>query len=309
MVPTKIIGGLFPSRKPDNVLFLANARCALYILADRLKPPTVWLPDYHCPSMLEAFGPVKFFHVDNKLHACEFAPGPGDLVVFIDYFGWPTDPTAVDRAKTAGAWVAMDMSQAFLGGPNPRADFWVYSPRKFLPVPDGGILVSKDVQLKCKLADQTWWEKTMAAMDHRRDHEKDNDAWYPMFAKAKLDAPVGYYAMSRYSEMIIRSTDVTALGQKQRQNYITLFDALKPSALFQTMPESVVPVGFPMVCHHRDELRNHLFTASIFPPVHWPIDHPLASQIMTLPCDHRYDTHDMLSITRNIKSGLATLHP
>ncbi len=50
-------------------------------------------------------------------------------------------------------------------------------------------------------------------------------------------------------------------------------------------------------------VRQRLFEAEIYPPVHWPIagivpsrfveSHRLNQEIMTLPCDQRYTTQDM----------------
>ena len=64
-----------------------------------------------------------------------------------------------------------------------------------------------------------------------------------------------------------------------------------------------VPLGFPVFLEHRDEVRNKLFAHDIYPPIRWAIDgvvpdefidsHELSSQIMSLPCDGRYDVADM----------------
>jgi hypothetical protein len=53
----------------------------------------------------------------------------------------------------------------------------------------------------------------------------------------------------------------------------------------------------------RDTVRQALFAQEIYPPIHWPIpgrvdqkfmaSHQLAAEIMTLPCDQRYELEAM----------------
>jgi len=73
--------------------------------------------------------------------------------------------------------------------------------------------------------------------------------------------------------------------------------------IFPELPSQVVPLGFPIRLKNRDAVRQRLFNHDIYPPVHWLIQrivpsefrdsHRLAAEIMTLPCDQRYDSEDM----------------
>jgi hypothetical protein len=81
------------------------------------------------------------------------------------------------------------------------------------------------------------------------------------------------------------------------------------------LPDGVVPLGFPVRLKERDRVRQALFDARIYPPVHWPIaevvpnefgaSHQLATEIMTLPCDQRYGAPDVermvLEVRRNLR--------
>jgi hypothetical protein len=303
MTASKIIGGIFPAARvfninPNNFLKLANARCGLFVVADLLGSETVWLPKYHCPSILQAFPiqNIKFYDVDEDL--TPHAPGcrKGDLVVFINYFGLPIPDWFIKFIKDREAWAVEDASMSFFKLPNVYSDFIVYSPRKFLPLPDGGILASNcDVKLDFTLEEPPcdWWVGNLKAMDYRRRHESDNFTWYCMSRNAKDGAPVGYYSMSAYSQALLTSFDTVEIKESIRDNFTRLLSRLKDIALIKELPNEVVPVGFPIKLDNRNPMREKLFRNKVFPPVHWDVDHPLGKTTMTIPCDHRYDVHDM----------------
>ena len=64
------------------------------------------------------------------------------MIVMIDYFGWPIGAKQLDRTRGRGAWLVEDATQAMLSdGAGSTGGFAVVNPRKFLGVPDGGILI------------------------------------------------------------------------------------------------------------------------------------------------------------------------
>ena len=140
-----------PSFLEGPCLQLVTARSGIFLLCKLLKPGRVWLPAYLCHSMVESvkfadtnieFYPVS---VDLKLAELDWTSKvrAGDIVVCIDYFGFESE-TEVHRAvKERDAWLVQDAAQALLSEyERPQADFVLYSPRKFLGLPDGGIIQS-----------------------------------------------------------------------------------------------------------------------------------------------------------------------
>jgi len=75
---------------------LATARSAFNLVASFLEPRTVWVPSYLCGVVLDAFPStrmsLRFYAVDEHLRVADDQwineISPGDLVVFIDYFGF-----------------------------------------------------------------------------------------------------------------------------------------------------------------------------------------------------------------------------
>lgn len=302
-----------------NTIRLANARSGMALLIELLSPAHVWVPSYFCGTALQAagerMGSVRFYEIDGNLttSSLEWLDNvqPGDLVVVVDYFGFPCDPLLVTRVRECGAWVLEDACQALLSGEAGRfSDFVIFSPRKFLGIPDGGILhfnhkiVHENIRMEPP--PHTWWFKALSASVKRRTfdlHGGDTD-WFRLFQEAEDECPIGHYGMSEFSVMLLEYCfDYVTIAKKRVDNYRALLEELKDLALFQSLPPQTVPSGFPIRVKNRDQVRQVLFDHEIFPPVHWAIhgivpevfkdSHNLSDEIMTLPCDQRYDRHDM----------------
>lgn len=332
-IPTtpRIIGGMFglgemstPNRSTppflrDKSILLANARSGIALLIKHLSPAHVWMPSYLCEVMLKAVdelrASVKFYEVDYdlSLSSLEWLDSiqPRDLVVLVDYFGFPCDPYCINRARERGAWVLEDGCQALLSEEVGRfSDFVLFSPRKFLGVPDGGILAyNREIArtaIKIETPPPAWWLKAFSASVLRREFDLygGDRRWFELFRETEDDGPIGPYAMSEFSNMLLQNSfDYAMIAGKRIENYELLANELREFALFPSLRRGVVPLGFPIRVKGRDRVRQALFDHEIYPPVHWPIQgvvpeefsdsHRLASEIMTLPCDQRYGKDDM----------------
>ncbi len=337
-----ITGGMFGLAEPlnprhsappfsmDKSLLLANARSGIAVLIELLSPGRVWMPSYFCNHVLQTVGAsgvtVRFYGVnyDLALPSREWinAVCPGDLVVLADYFGFPCDPACIQQIQERGGLVLEDASQALLTrGVGRCADFVLYSPRKFLGVPDGGILVLREklcTEPVLEPPPAAWWLKAFEAAVLRREFDRygGDRRWFELFRESELEGPVGRFAMSELSRLLLlHGFDYAEIAEKRVVNYRQLVSELGTIAMFPTLPEGVVPLGFPIRVRQRDQLREALFSHNIYPPVHWPLQgvvpdvfadsHRLSATIMTLPCDQRYGPADMERIANIIKRNKA----
>lgn len=330
-VRPQIIGGIFgleeaqvvksctPPFLKDGDIFLANARSGIFLLVELLSPHTVWMPSYLCDSMLQAVDKgatsVKFYEVNYDLivPSLDWLDNvqEGDLVILIDYFGFPCDSQCAIRVKEQGAWVLEDACQALLSDDVGRfSDFVLFSPRKFLGVPDGGILT-----LNCETdfdgidlesPPTKWLLKTLFATILRREFDIHGGGhrWFKLFREAESECPIGHYTMSELSKTLLMSGfTYSEVAQRRIENYHILTAKLGHLALFPKLSPGVVPLGFPICLQDRDRVRQILFDHAIYSPIHWLIQgivperfrdsHRLAADIMTLPCDQRYTSMDM----------------
>jgi len=329
--PSRIIGGMFgfdeipipfgptPPFLSDNTVLLANARSGIALLTEHLAPANVWMPSYFCGHVLKIIAAraaaLRFYEVNYDLALTSWTwidnVQQNDLVVVADYFGFPCDSQFFGRVRERGAWVLEDACQALLTeGVGRQADFVLFSPRKFLGVADGGILsINRGVApetLRLEQPPAEWWLKAFSALVLRREFDLHGGErrWFELFRETDSEGPVGPYAMSEITRLLLQhGFDYTMIAQQRIDNYRTLLGSLKDVALFPTLPAGVVPLGFPIRVQNRDHVRQALFNQEMYPPVHWPIkgvipetftdSHRLETVIMTLPCDQRYGSDDM----------------
>lgn len=328
----KVIGGLFgfsqnevgASAPPpffwNNRVLLANARSGVWLTAKLLETGRAWVPSYLCPTILDGVRAAgieaKFYEVDDSLRVPSMAwadeVSRGDLVVLIDFFGFPCDRSSIAVLRERGAWILEDACQALLSDDTGKdCDFTLVSPRKFLGVPDGAVLSCKSTEIELdKVAlqppPQEWWFESFAAMLLRREFDLygKNRAWLDHYHRFETGHPIGAYAMSQLAEaLLLHTIDYQDIARRRRDNYQVLANRLGSYGLFPELPEGVVPLGFPARFPERDRLREALFKVEIYPPVHWQFDevvppqfvasHQLSAEIMTLPCDQRYGSEDM----------------
>lgn len=308
-----------PAFAGEGCLALYTARCAIRVLIEALAPRRVWMPSYLCPDMLQALAgtlaSADFYEVDAALRMADgnwcARVEPNDLVLYIDYFGFPFDDRngALDECRRRGAILVRDAAQALLSEPAFAADFSLYSPRKFLGVPDGGVLAPgrKAVPVvPTKPPPPEWVLKTTEATVLRREFDRHGGSrrWFDLFREHEPAYPVGAFAMSDLAQSLLAvGFDYAAIARRRRENYSLLAARLGRWAIFPSLPPGVVPLGFPVRLADRDRLRRALFDHEIYPPVHWALgesvprrfeqSHCLSQELMTLPCDQRYGVAEM----------------
>jgi len=315
----------------------SHARGGLELLVERLDPTTVWLPAYLCDALLtpRVRERARFFGVGERLELDEGRIGAlpiekDDLFVAIAYFGRAPEVPALDVARSAGARIVLDASGALLtAGLERSADYLLASPRKFVGVPDGGLLVP--------VGDAPWFEGDVdlapwpaaarareagaarAAFDARGGDGEERD-WYAAFVEAERAAPDEPRAVDAATPDRLRRVDWAAVARRRRDNHAVLARAferandLRAQLLHPDLGADAVPLGAFCVFdgeEARDAARAALYAASIYAPLHWSLDgvvprsfeaeHDLAARSLTLVCDQRYDERDMIETVETMR--------
>ncbi|MBL8826873.1 MAG: DegT/DnrJ/EryC1/StrS aminotransferase family protein [Planctomycetaceae bacterium] len=336
--PPRIVGGMFGRepvalatvrRTPPFVragdLWLVNARSAFMVLAEHLQPKRIWLPAFNCPLVIGALAThasaIRFY--DRGEVDWSGGVNAGELVVVLDEFGFPADRELMRDLRSRGAVIVEDAAQALLSPfVGHEADYVVYSFRKFLGVIDGGLLGARrgaslpHITLPEPPGD--WLALATQAADERAEFDRvgGERRWFTLFQRAEAEQPRVPCTISEASrDMLWSEIDWPGIAARRRENYRVLLERLADWALYPELPADVVPIGFPLVCDHRDAVRQALFAEEIFPPVHWPLGssvpaectaaHRLASRIMTLPCDQRYDATVMQRLATIVEREVA----
>ncbi len=319
-------GGLlgYWTNQGGRSLHLRNARAALALLLTALKPARLWLPAYICGDAVEgavaASIEVGFFPQGPDLApdigflAARLAPG--DAVLAVDYFGRlpPSEFRALCRARPDCHWIE-DRAQALSPG-EAWGQYLLYSPRKLVGVPDGGVLVARDgLPLPADIIDGRSAE--LPAVFRRLDDPAGDrpDLWFPFFRaeEARMDAqPV---AMSRLSRLLLDRIDPAPLKARRLANAALLREMLPDLLLWPEADADEVPLGVPIVVGDAAAFVAGMAQARIWCARHWAAlpspraefraAHDLSARLVTLPCDQRYDREDMLHIVRQVRDVVA----
>ena len=337
------IGGLLgleaitnkPSEDPGffdgSHLRLTDARSGIWLLTKLLSPTTVWMPSFVCKVMIEAVetaeARVCHFELDYdmRINSSDWIDQvqENDLVIFLDYMGYPYHADCTKQIREKKAWILDDASQAWPSNVQPeRADFTLYSPRKFLGLPEGAVLcfqnnsdLMNNVNLKHPPKD--WIMQSLAVVQWRRDFDRwgDTNPWQKIFKIVNDTFPLGPYQMSEFSHMMMtHGINFQQIATRRNENYVILNELLHDVALFPKAPLDMVPLGFPVRVGNRQHLQDHLLSHNIISGVHWNLQgvipnryvesHKLSKDIITLPCDQRYNKDDMIYIAETIRKHI-----
>jgi dTDP-4-amino-4,6-dideoxygalactose transaminase len=334
---------------------VTSGRTGIRLAAQTLKAASngiVLLPAYLCASMLQPFReegiPTGFYRIRADLsidlnHLADLVESARPCgVLFVNYFGFPVRQAEAEtlRQIRSRCLVIEDCSHGSLvETENPIVggigDFVVTSFRKYLPVPDGGLVVNKTNMSLPALPPAsgrfTRWRLLGKFLRYEVLHESGNqtefeDAYLALFSSAEeeLDKEVPLKAMSQISEDLLSVTDLAAVIRQRRRNYSVLLRAFTETPelrfvgtpMLAELPDGVSPLIFPIKVAdgRRDALRHQLMSRRVFCPIHWnlpsqieednfPESYQLSRHILGLPVDQRYDEDDMLCLIDRLLQG------
>ena len=283
----------------------------------------VLVPAFVCAAAIE---PIEHFGAEIGFYAtqrhCE--PDWSDLeskiqgnvraILAVHYFGFPCDiakfRALCDRYKL---FLIEDCAHVLEGAPSPHGlgefgDFSVFSPRKYLPLFDGGTLrlnrVSPDFQVRLQfetplftlrvaknLFDRRKAPTAPLAMQrsHGRQHTMQTEEGRtrreldivkelpqePLYVTPDSTSFLTWMAdvpMSRLSRHLASHFPLAEIASKRRSNYSYLLDRVSQlegvEALFKPLPPDVVPWVLPLTIANRREMDIELRTLGI-PAVTW----------------------------------------
>jgi hypothetical protein len=288
----------------------------------------VHLPAYLCESVLqpvEALGlNYSFYGVDRSLVAHPQPPA-GSVVVVINYFGWLNPGLNELRNEP---FVIEDSCQAILSDwqtSNLQSRYIVLSPRKFGPTAVGGWCNVPGVNLPSTTSAEMAIDASLKARLLRGEYLRHPESSIDIEIEKTyltalesvehyLDANPTQSGIPEASLKVIAAIDWEFVSNKRRDNWLKLKELLSEQVepVFQTLPDSVVPLGFAVRLPNRDRVRAQLAQHRIFCPVHWPLpkqidrsEFPVSAELsdtlMTLPIDQRYGDEDMIRLAKVVR--------
>ena len=328
--------------KGNDYVWMSTGRSATRLVLQTIEERNLnvkkvaLLPPFTCHTVFEPFMdfgyeihtlPINQYlsiSADDILR-CQEKYGAGVVLVH-RYFGFDTLPDfnkAVKVLQRKGVVVIEDCTQCLYSSfPISDADYVVASIRKWCGVPDGGFAICKEGYFTHKptQTDKAMVEAKRIASELKYQFLFEGKGDKPTF-KAKyregeelLDNQTDYYAIGELSAAIQAELDVEILKTKRRANFKVLMNGFQDiegiKVVFNTLPDDVVPLYFPILVKDREPVQSLLADNDIYAPVVWPkADHcptidevaeTIYDKILCIPIDQRYDVDDMQRIVNVI---------
>jgi hypothetical protein len=254
-------------------------------------------------SVTQASIEPAFYRIDCDLHIAE-KPflADGEWILYVNYFGI-RDEYADFLLSTFGAQrVVIDCSQALFAVPD-ACLATIYSPRKFVGVPDGGFLVSSIPVSQPEHTDEESINRTTHLLKRLalspeagyQDFQRENHSLIGQEPKG----------MSDLTRKILSTVNYERVRATRKKNFDLLHTHLGKFNLLKIDPGRLAgPLCYPLLTRDK-ALRDHLISKKIFVAKYWPevLDQAPAGDetffvehLVPLPCDQRYGPTEMQRI-------------
>jgi len=308
----------------ENYVLTDTGRSALGLalleIKNKYSIQVAWLPIFSCQSIANTFlhygYKVNYYGMGIKLDKPKGLPKSieNSVIFIIHYFGINNEPLISyikeQRADNESFVVIEDLVQTCLSNQFGKyGDYSIHSLRKFLPVPDGGILISgKKVSFTCEESNEKFISQKLFSKLLKGFTDYD-EIYLGLEEESEeiIDNKIVLRKMSTFTKILLKRINIHDVQKRRINNWNALnikFRDLKINGvkkLFDKISDGEVPLGFPLVVHNkRDELRRFFHLNKIYCPIHWQLkndeankykeDLKLSKKILTIPIDQRLDS-------------------
>lgn len=293
----------------------------------------VLLPEYLCESVIKSFPAHKiiFYKIKSNLEIdlndlMSKIDNKVGTILFVNYFGYIQSELITNsiklKAKRYGITVIEDNTQSLLSKHSIVGDYAVASIRKWIPIPNGGVLYSNKHNIKDALSGRNF--------ENSIDNRKINALILKhLFLNEGLDVNLEYRKIfaeceeafensnpkyiSDLSEFIIKCFDCDVIIEKRKQNYRILEKLLFDLDIvpIRELMDNECPLVLPIRIKQRNSFKSYLMDNKVYCAVHWPFDGFKSDDrkmaihnsetLISLPIDQRYNEEDMLYLAYIIK--------
>lgn len=292
----------------------------------------VLLPALCCESMVSPFTlhgikPVFYkMHPDYRANALDVKQKltEDSILVYGSYFGVePFDAETLSflHRLFPHALFMEDRTQDILASRENSSfspDFTIASIRKWIPIPDGGLLWGKlftNAQVHPDFS-QLRKEAMRKKSEYLQTGSNElKDTFRKMLGQASelLDQSAEPYAMTAESQQLLASLDFQQIYACRQANAKALMTSLSPDRAhlrFITNAPEISTLYFPILVKDQGFVQKELAKLGIYCPVIWPVPEEAlgvcevaqftADHMLGVPCDQRYTPEDMAYIGKQI---------
>ncbi len=305
---------------PGDTCWFGSGRSALACVIDQIQKQyevrSVAMPAWCCDSMIKPFVDagmeVRFYPVypeGGRLVQRPDEAATCDMLFLMDYFGYRGGSEAPD---VPGIRVR-DLTHSVFSGAYGDAQYYFGSLRKWAGFHTGGFAWGLEhADLPEDAAYIALRQQAMERKDQYLSGAVEDKQHLQIFREAEeLLERHEICGASQRDMVLARQMDVAQIKRRRRENAAILLEAFSQIAVFSELGDEDCPLFVPILVPDgkRDELRQYLIENRIYCPVHWPLtvyhapdekSAVLYSRSLSLVCDQRYSTQDMLRIAETV---------
>jgi hypothetical protein len=307
------IGGYFGLDLPDygdlypDALKFQSGRAAIRAVLECNGIKRVIMPAYNCGSIHKAAADagveVETYELDESLYPKNLPLKLSDqcVVMYVNYFGLSLRNVARLHEAIPADRLIIDNSQALFAS-HTKALATIYSPRKFVGLPDGGLLMaSTSLSITPPLEEDQGSIDRMKHLLVRMVYSAREG--YEDFHKARDSIrDTSPLAMSRLTRRLMKSIRWDQVIKRRRENYLIMagmMDAI--NEMHWTLGENDAPLCYPLTMRGREinKVKKDLAEHNVFTATYWPdaaprikvgtIEEALLNETLFLPIDQRLD--------------------
>lgn len=297
----------------DKGIHLNSGRNALeYILKNIPGIQCLWIPYYTCDVVLEPLKKLnisyRFYSVNENLEfSVPLELNNGEYLLVTNYFGIK-DAYIKELATRYGERLIVDNAQAFFAKPLDGVKT-IYSPRKFVGIPDGGISYMGNCLEVADIEQDVSYNRCSHLLKRL---DLGAEAGYSDFRENShqlVNQPIK--RMSNLTWNLLQGINWEFVKMQRLKNFKQLHKALSSINQLE-IPEFgtfACPMVYPFYTID-STLKKRLIENKIFVATYWPnvlkwskegmLEYELASRIIAIPIDQRYNNEDMIRIINSI---------
>lgn len=312
---TPFRGQLYPSALGYN-----SARYAFEALLGEGGVRRVYIPWYTCGTMVDAAQRsgvgIERYCLDEHLEPVGLPElGEAERLLYVNYFGYKAGFIEQELLPRFPGKLIADHAQALFSKPHTGVPT-LYSPRKFLGVPDGGWLLNAPASLQP--LPSTPSKGRFAALLGRL--EDGPEAWYAAYAQVEAGIrEQGPQGMSSLTARWLGSIDYTTTAHRRSANLAQVHSALKGLNQFEVpVHAGLAPMCYPLLLEQgeqADRVRSELARQRIYLATYWKdvleaggkceVARAWARCMLPLPIDQRYGPEHMVRLVTAVEQALS----
>jgi hypothetical protein len=299
------IGSKINSLIDDKYLFNSGRSSCLFYLKEQ-SIDKLWVPYYICGDFIDTLRAngirIQFYNINGDFEIQSDIEN-SESILFVNYFGVKDDYIKTISKKYRN--LIIDNSQALFNNPVESLPTF-YSVRKFIGVPDGGMLYADDLFYTEDIQDSYSYGYSSHLL---KQIDKGTESGYSEFQineKQIIDSDIS--KMSTLTMKIIDSVNLSSIKDIRYKNSLYLRHNI--SRHNKLILEHVSLYTFPLLVDNGNDLRNYLISKKVFTPTLWydqleliesDLERNFIENIVHLPIDQRYGIDDMNIIIQLIQ--------